>query len=52
MSRRFGGALYGRLMSLRQTVLALAMAAGPFAAGALRDVTGSYCAPYSPYCRE
>ncbi len=47
MSRRFGGALYGRLMSLRQTVLALAMAAG-----ALRDATGSYCAPYSPYCRE
>lgn len=46
MSRRFGGALYGRLMGLQQTGLALAMAAGPFAAGALRDATGSYFAPW------
>ena len=46
MSRLFGGALYGRLMGLQQTGLALAMAAGPFAAGALRDATGSYFAPW------
>jgi MFS family permease len=46
MSRRFGGAFYGRLMGLQQTGLALAMAAGPFAAGALRDATGSYFAPW------
>lgn len=46
MSRRFGGVVYGRLMGLQQTGLALAMAAGPFAAGALRDATGSYFAPW------
>ncbi len=46
MSRRFGGALYGRLMGLQQTGLALAMAVGPFAAGALRDATGSYHVPW------
>jgi MFS family permease len=42
MSRRFGGALYGRLMGLQYTLLALAMAGGPAIAGALRDLTGTY----------
>jgi MFS family permease len=42
MSRRFGGALYGRLMGLQYTLLALAMAGGPALAGALRDLTGTY----------
>jgi MFS family permease len=42
MSRRFGGALYGRLMGLQYTLLALAMAGGPALAGALCDLTGTY----------
>ena len=42
MSRRFGGALYGRLMGLQYTLLALAMAGGPALAGVLRDLTGTY----------
>jgi MFS family permease len=46
MSRYFGGALYGRLMGLQQTMLALTMAGGPFAAGALRDALNSYLVPW------
>lgn len=46
MSRRFGGELYGRLMGLQQTLLALTMAAGPAAAGALRELTGAYLIPW------
>lgn len=42
MSRYFGGALYGRMMGLQVTMLALATAGGPFLAGLLRDATGSY----------
>jgi hypothetical protein len=42
MSQHFGGALYGRLMGLQATMLALATAGGPFMAGLLRDATGSY----------
>lgn len=42
MSRHFSGALYGRLMGLQATMLALATAGGPLLAGLLRDATGSY----------
>jgi cyanate permease len=42
MSQHFSGALYGRLMGLQATMLALATAGGPFMAGSLRDATGSY----------
>lgn len=42
MSQHFSGALYGRLMGLQATMLALATAGGPFVAGLLRDATGSY----------
>jgi MFS family permease len=42
MSRRFGGALYGRLMGLQYATLALAIAGGPALAGGMRDVTGTY----------
>jgi MFS family permease len=42
MSQHFSGALYGRLMGLQATMLALATAVGPFLAGLLRDATGSY----------
>lgn len=46
MSRRFSGELYGRLMGLQQTMLALTMAVGPFVAGTLREVSGSYLLPW------
>jgi MFS family permease len=42
MGHHFGGALYGRLMGLQAALLALATAGGPFAAGTLRGVSGSY----------
>lgn len=42
MSRYFSGEHYGRFMGLQQTLLALTLAAGPVAAGAARDLTGSY----------
>lgn len=42
MEHHFGGPLYGRLMGLQAALLALATAGGPFAAGVLRDVSGSY----------
>jgi MFS family permease len=42
MSRRFGGVLYGRLMGLQYTMLALAIAGGPALVGALRGLTGTY----------
>ena len=42
MSQHFSGTLYGRLMGLQATMLALATAGGPFLAGLLRDATGSY----------
>lgn len=46
MSRHFSGPLYGRLMGLQQAILALAIAGGPFLAGALRDSSGSYAVPW------
>ncbi len=46
MSRHFGGELYGRLMGLQYAMLALAIAGGPAMAGALRDLTGTYSAPW------
>lgn len=46
MSRLFSGEAYGRLMGLQQTLMALAMAGGPFMIGALRDLTGSYTFPW------
>jgi predicted MFS family arabinose efflux permease len=46
MSQHFSGALYGRLMGLQATMLALATAGGPFLAGMLRDITGSYAVPW------
>jgi MFS family permease len=46
MSRHFGGELYGRLMGLQYAMLALAIAGGPALAGALRDLTGTYSAPW------
>jgi cyanate permease len=46
MSRHFGGAFYGRMMGLQQTMLAIATAGGPFMAGALREATGSYATPW------
>ena len=46
MSQHFSGALYGRLMGLQATMLALATAGGPFLAGILRDATGSYAIPW------
>ncbi len=46
MSRHFSGPLYGRLMGLQQSMLALAIAGGPFLAGALRDASGSYAVPW------
>jgi MFS transporter, OFA family, oxalate/formate antiporter len=42
MSNHFGGPLYGRLMGLQFALLGLATAGGPFAAGVLRDTSGSY----------
>lgn len=42
MGHHFGGPLYGRLMGLQFALLGLATAGGPFAAGILRDVSGSY----------
>ncbi len=42
MGHHFSGPLYGRLMGLQAALLALATAGGPFAAGILRDVSGSY----------
>lgn len=42
MGRHFGGPLYGRLMGLQFTLLALATAGGPFTVGILRDISGSY----------
>ncbi|MBA2692339.1 MAG: MFS transporter [Rubrobacter sp.] len=46
MSRLFSGEAYGRLMGLQQTMMAPAMAGGPFLVGALRDTTGSYAFPW------
>ena len=46
MSKYFSGQLYGRIMGLQQAMLALAIAGGPFVAGTLRDVTGSYTIPW------
>jgi predicted MFS family arabinose efflux permease len=46
MARHFGGELYGRLMGLQYSMLALAIAGGPALAGALRDLTGTYSAPW------
>ena len=42
MSHHFSGPLYGRLMGLQFTLLALATAGGPLAAGVLRDALESY----------
>ncbi len=42
MGRHFGGPLYGRLMGLQFTLLALATAGGPLVAGVLRDALESY----------
>jgi cyanate permease len=42
MGRHFGGPLYGRLMGLQFTLLSLAIAGGPLAAGVLRDLQKSY----------
>jgi len=42
MGHHFGGPLYGRLMGLQFALLGLATAGGPFAAGVLRDASGSY----------
>ena len=42
MGHHFGGPLYGRLMGLQFALLGLATAGGPFAAGVLRDTSGSY----------
>ncbi len=42
MGHHFGGPLYGRLMGLQFALLGLATAGGPFAAGILRDASGSY----------
>ena len=42
MSHHFSGPLYGRLMGLQFALLGLATAGGPFAAGILRDASGSY----------
>ncbi len=46
MSQYFSGELYGRIMGLQQSMLAFAIAGGPFIAGALRDVSGSYTVPW------
>lgn len=46
MSRHFGGELYGRLMGLQYSMLALAIAGGPAMTGLLREVTGSYTEPW------
>lgn len=46
MSRHFGGALYGRLMGVQYAMLAVAIAGGPALAGLLRDLTGTYAAPW------
>lgn len=46
MSRHFSGPLYGRLMGLQQSMLALAIAGGPFLTGVLRDASGSYTVPW------
>lgn len=46
MSWHFGGALYGRLMGLQYAMLALAIAGGPALVGALRDLVGTYSAPW------
>ncbi len=46
MSRYFSGPLYGRLMGLQQSMLALAIAGGPFVAGVLRDASGAYTIPW------
>lgn len=42
MGRHFSGPLYGRLMGLQFSLLALATAGGPLVAGILRDASGSY----------
>ena len=46
MSLHFGGELYGRLMGLQYAMLALAIASGPALTGLLRELTGSYAAPW------
>ncbi|MGB3683412.1 MAG: MFS transporter [Rubrobacteraceae bacterium] len=46
MSRYFSGELYGRMMGIQQSMLAFAIAGGPFVAGALRDAGGSYTVPW------
>ena len=42
MGHHFSGPIYGRLMDLQLTLVALATAGGPLAAGVLRDALGSY----------
>jgi MFS family permease len=42
MGRHFSGPLYGRLMGLQFSLLALATAGGPVVAGILRDASVSY----------
>ncbi len=46
MSSHFSGAVYGRLMGAQQTMLAFAMAGGPFLTGLLRDTLGDYLLPW------
>jgi MFS family permease len=46
MSQYFSGQLYGRMMGLQQSMLALAIAGGPFVTGALRDASGAYTVPW------
>lgn len=46
MSRYFSGPLYGRVMGLQQSMLALAIAGGPFVTGTLRDASGAYTLPW------
>ncbi|MGI8539987.1 MAG: MFS transporter [Rubrobacteraceae bacterium] len=46
MAGRFSGEAYGRLMGLQQTMMALAMAGGPFLVGAASEVSGGYSAAW------
>ena len=47
MLDHFGPVNYGKILGMQGAVLALAAAAGPFFAGALRDATGGYDAAFS-----
>lgn len=46
MAKHFSGEAYGRLMGFQQTMMALAMAGGPFLVGVLGDLAGSYTLPW------